>query len=139
MQAKQYIDSALVLGDDKYLTVLMEFDVAMEPGDKTGQEKALNSVADKNSIRLPDTWSKYKDHVEGDLEAAISLMEQAYEKIKDNHNQALYCWIKSNLGDFMATPTATVESYKCYLDELATDPHLLPCPERNCLAGLFAR
>ena len=32
LQAQLYIDSALILGDDKYQSVLMEFDVALEPG-----------------------------------------------------------------------------------------------------------
>jgi tetratricopeptide (TPR) repeat protein len=123
LQAKQYIDSALVLGDDKYLTVLMEFDVAMELGDKHRARKALNSVANKNAFDYLIREAKYKDHVEGGLDAAISLMELAYDKIKDNHNQGLYCWIKSNLGDFYGHANRYQESYKCYLDVLATDPH----------------
>lgn len=123
LQAKQYIDSALVLGDDKYLTVLMEFDVAMELGDRFRAQKALNSLTDKNSFDYLIREAKYKDHVEGDLDAAIGLMEKAYEKIKDNHNQGLYCWIKSNLGDFYGHANRYQESYKCYLDVLAKDPH----------------
>ncbi|HEY8898534.1 MAG TPA: tetratricopeptide repeat protein [Niastella sp.] len=123
LQAKQYIDSALVLGDDKYLTVLMEFDVAMELGDRFRARKALNSITDKSSFDYLIREAKYKDHVEGDLDAAISLMEKAFEKIKENHNQGLYCWIKSNLGDFYGHANRYQESYKCYLDVLATDPH----------------
>jgi tetratricopeptide (TPR) repeat protein len=123
LQAKQYIDSALALGDDKYVTVLMEFDVAMELGDKYRARKALNSVADKNSFDYLIREAKYKDHVEGDLDAAITLMEKAFDKIKDSPNPSLYCWIKSNLGDFYGHANRYRESYKCYLDVLATDPH----------------
>jgi tetratricopeptide (TPR) repeat protein len=123
LQAKQYIDSALALGDDKYLTVLIEFDVAMELGDKYRARKVLNSIADKNGFDYLTREAKYKDQVEGDLDAAITLMEKAYDKIKDNHNPLLYCWIKSNLGDFYGHTNRYRESYKCYLDALATDPH----------------
>lgn len=123
LQAKQYIDSALVLGDDKYQTVLMEFDVAMELGDKYQAKKALNSITDKTSFDYLIREAKYKDHVEGDLDAAIGFMEMAYDKIKDTHNPSLYCWIKSNLGDFYGHANRYQLSYKCYLDVLATDPH----------------
>jgi len=123
LQAKQYIDSALALGDDKYLTVLMEFDVSMELGDRYRAQKALNSVADKDCFDYLIRAAKYKDHVEGDLDAAISLMEKAYDKIKDDPAPVLYCWIKSNLGDLYGHANRYQASYKCYLDVLATDPH----------------
>jgi tetratricopeptide (TPR) repeat protein len=123
MQAKQYIDSALVLGDDKYLTVLMEFDVSMELGDRYRARKALNSLPDKNSFNYLIREAKYKDHVEGDLNAAIALLEKAWDKIKDDPNPALYCWIQSNLGDFYGHANRYRESYKCYLEVLSKDPH----------------
>jgi tetratricopeptide (TPR) repeat protein len=121
LQAQQYIDSALVLGDDKYLTVLMEFDVAMELGNPYRARKALNSLADKNSFEYLIREAKYKDHVQGDLDAAIVLMEKAYDKIKDNPNPTLYTWIKSNLGDLYGHANRYRESYACYLEALAKD------------------
>jgi tetratricopeptide (TPR) repeat protein len=123
LQAQQYIDSALVLGDDKFLTVLMEFDVAMELGDRYRARKALNSLADKNNFDYLIREAKYKDLVEGDLDAAIVLFEKAYDKIKDNPSPGLYLWIKSNLGDFYGHANRYQESYKCYLDVLSKDPH----------------
>jgi tetratricopeptide (TPR) repeat protein len=122
-QAQLYIDSALALGDDKYLTKLMEFDVAMELGNRYRARKALNSLPDKNSFDYLIREAKYKDHVEGDLDAAIGLMEKAYDKIKDNPTPALFCWIKTNLGDFYGHANRYRESYQCYLDVLAKDPH----------------
>jgi tetratricopeptide (TPR) repeat protein len=122
LQAQQYIDSALVLGDDKYLTVLMEFDVAMELGNPYRARKALNSLVDKNSFEYLIREAKYKDHVQGDLDAAIVLMEKAYDKIKDNPNRALHTWIKSNLGDLYGHANRYRASYTCYLDALAKDP-----------------
>jgi tetratricopeptide (TPR) repeat protein len=122
-QAQLYIDSALTLSDDKYLTLLMEFDVAMELGNRYRARKALNSLADRNSFDYLIREAKYKDHVEGQLDAAIGLMEKAYDKIKDNASPALYCWIKTNLGDFYGHANRYKESYQCYLDVLAKDPH----------------
>lgn len=122
-QAQLYIDSALALGDDKYLTVLMEFDVAMELGNRYRARKALTSLADKNSFEYLIREAKYKDHVEGDLDAAIALLEKACDKIKDDHTTALYCWIKTNLGDSYGHANRYHESYQCYLDVLAKDPH----------------
>lgn len=122
LQAQKYIDSALVLGDDTYLTVLMEFDVAMELGNTYRARRALNSLADKNSFDYLIREAKYKDHVQGNLEAAIALMEKAYNAIKDNPPTALYTWVKSNLGDLYGHANRYRESYACYLDALAKDP-----------------
>jgi tetratricopeptide (TPR) repeat protein len=123
VQAQLYIDSALALGDDKYLTVLMEFDIAMELGNRYRARKALNSLADKNSFEYLIREAKYKDHVEGDLDTAIRLLEKAWHKIKDNHTPALYCWIKTNLGDLYGHANRYRDSYRCYLEVLAKDPH----------------
>jgi tetratricopeptide (TPR) repeat protein len=122
-QAQGYIDSALQLGDDKYLTMLMEFDIAMELGNRYRAKKALNSLAHKNNFDYLIREAKYKDQVEGDLDAAIALFEKAYDKIKDNPAPALYCWIKTNLGDFYGHANRYRESYQCYLEALKVDPH----------------
>jgi tetratricopeptide (TPR) repeat protein len=123
LQAQSYIDSALTLGDDKFQTVLMEFDVAMELGNRYRARKALNSLVDKTSFEYLIREAKYKDHVEGDLAAAIALMEKACDKIKDNPSPALLLWTKTNLGDFYGHANRYKESYRCYLDVLAKDPH----------------
>ena len=121
-QAQLYIDSALQLGDDKYLTVLMEFDVAMELGNKYRARKALNSLVDKNAFEYLIREAKYKDHAEGDLDAAIELMEKALEKVIELNNQTVSLWTLSNLGDMYGHANRYKESYRCYLDVLAKDP-----------------
>ena len=121
-QAQLYIDSALELGDDKYLTVLMEFDVSLELGNYARARKALNSLTNKNGFDYLIREAKYKDHVEGNLEAAITLMEKAYEEIKYNPDGPLYLWTKSNLGDMYGHANRYEDSYQCYLDVLEKDP-----------------
>jgi Tfp pilus assembly protein PilF len=121
MQAEKYIDSALRLGDDKYLTVLMEFDVAMELGEYSRARMALNSLADKKSFEYLIRKAKYEDHAEGDLDGAIRTMEQAYEKEKNT--SALFLWTRSNLGDMYGHANRFRESYQCYLDVLKRDPN----------------
>jgi tetratricopeptide (TPR) repeat protein len=101
----------------------MEFDVAMELGNRYRARKALNSLVDKTGFEYLIREAKYKDHVEGDLDAAIILMEKAYGKIKDNPSPALLLWTKTNLGDFYGHANRYKESYQCYLDVLAKDPH----------------
>jgi len=122
-QALLYIDSALALGDDKYLTTLIEFDVTMELGNYSRARKALHSLSNKKAFDYLIREAKYKDHVEGDLPTAIELMEQAYDKIKDNPNTALYLWTKSNLGDMYGHANRYQESYNCYLEILQKDPN----------------
>ena len=123
LQAQQYIDSALALGDNKYVTVLMEFDAAMELGNYYRARKALNSLTDKTCFDYLIREAKYKDHVEGRQDEAIELMEKAYDKIKDNPTPSLYLWIKSNLGDLYGHANRYKESYQCYLDVLQHDHH----------------
>jgi tetratricopeptide (TPR) repeat protein len=119
-QAQQYVDSALVLGDDRFLTVLMEFDVALELGNRYRAKKALNSLADKKGFEYLIRAAKYKDHAEGNLDAAIVLMEEAYETI--NSNPALAVWTMANLGDLYGHANRYQQAYQCYLRALATDP-----------------
>jgi tetratricopeptide (TPR) repeat protein len=101
----------------------MEFDVAMELGNRYRARKALNSLVDKTSFEYLIREAKYKDHVEGNQDAAIALMEKAYDKIKVNPAPALLLWTKTNLGDFYSHANRYKESYQCYLDALAKDPH----------------
>ena len=123
LQAQQYIDTALALGDNKFTTVLMEFDVAMELGNRYRARKALNSLTDKTSFEYLIRAAKYKDHAEGNLSEAIVLMEKALSTIKDNPSPALYLWTESNLGDLYGHANRYKQSYQCYLNVLQKDPN----------------
>jgi hypothetical protein len=126
-QAKLYIDSALQLGDDKYISILMQFDVAMELGNYQLAKQSLRQLAGKSAFEYLIREAKYKDHAEGNLEDAISLMEAAFAKIKDGNNKDIYCWTKSNLGDMYGHANRFKDAYECYLEVLAIDPAYYHC------------
>jgi len=119
-QAQLYIDSALVFGDDKYLTVLMEFDISMELGSKYRAGKALRSLVNKNSFDYLIRAAKFKDHIEGNLDESIVLMEKTLKEVEKN--QSLLLLTKSNLGDMYGHANRFRESYQSYLDALSNDP-----------------
>jgi tetratricopeptide (TPR) repeat protein len=122
-KAEAYIDTALALGGDKYLSILQEFDVAMELGNYPRAKQSLKNLANKNSFDYLVRESKYNDQVNGDLEKAIELMEKAYATLPANPSPSLYVWIKSNLGDMYGHANRFRESYTSYLEALAKDPH----------------
>ncbi len=121
-EAQVYLDSALKLGDDKYLTMLMCFDVAMELGNYARARDLLRLLEKDNSFEIIIRKSKYKDKVEGKQEDAIKLLEQANEKIKNEGNRELILWTKSNLGDMYTHANRVKEAYECYLEVLKMDP-----------------
>jgi tetratricopeptide (TPR) repeat protein len=122
-QAQSYIDSALKLGDDKYLTTLQEFDVAMELGNYPRAKQALKNLGNKKDFDCLIRESKYNDKVNGDLDKAIELMEQAYAKLPPTISPSLYVWVKSNLGDMYGHANRFKDSYNSYLEALAKNPH----------------
>ena len=70
LQAQLYLDTALSMGDDLYLTYLMRCDVAMELGDLYMAEQALKHIADKNNFDYLIREAKLLDH-KGDLDGAV--------------------------------------------------------------------
>lgn len=121
-RAQAYIDSALALGDDKYLSLLMEFDVAMELGSKDRAISALYKLGDKNGFDYLIREAKYKDHVEGNLDEAVLLMEKALVKAKEYKQPELVLWAQSNLGDLYSHQGSFEKAYKSYLEVVKTNP-----------------
>jgi hypothetical protein len=124
-QAKLYVDSALALGDDKFSSLLLSADVELELGNIEITENILTG--------LPNTYfevlirlAKLQDH-KGDLEAAIAIMEKAFDKINNGSNTDLYNWTLSNLGDMYGHNNQYQKSYNCYLKVLAKNPQYYHC------------
>ncbi len=123
-QAKLYLDTAMLMGDDRYITYLMICDVAMELGDLNGARHSLDHIANKNDFDYLIREAKLLDH-SGDLDAAIKKMEAATQKAIESKKDALILWSKSNLADMYGHANRYKESYRCYLDLLEKKPDYL--------------
>lgn len=123
-QARLYLDTALMMGDDLYLTLLMRCDVALELGDLFMAQEALKHIADKNNFEYLIRQAKLMDH-SGDLNGAIKKMEAATQKAFESKKDVLYLWAQSNLGDMYGHANRFRESYQCYLDVLQKKPDYL--------------
>lgn len=120
-QADKYLDTALQMGDDKYLTALQRFDVKLELGQYKQAEQLLNSLPRKNNFDYYTRASKLEDH-KGNAEASIRFMEQAYADVIESKNEHLLLWVKTNLADMYGHNNRVAEAYKLYNEVLATDP-----------------
>ena len=64
-------------------------------------------MTDKKGFDYLIREAKYKDHIEGDLDAAIDLMEKAYDKIKANPLLPCTDGLNRTWVIFTVMPTAT--------------------------------
>lgn len=107
---------AMETTDEKFGPLMMQFDASMELG---YFESAFTVL--KNNYR-PDSFdylvrlSKYQDHV-GNLDSAITLMEDAYEMVKYD-NSATKLWAQTNLADMYGHAGRLERSYQNYLEVL---------------------
>jgi len=123
-QAKLYLDTALTLGDDLYVTYLMRCDVFTELGYLDLAQQALNHILGKNNFDYLIREAKLIDH-KGDLDGAVKKMEMAKEKALQSKKETLILWATSNLGDMYGHANRFEEAYQCYLDVLKIKPDYL--------------
>lgn len=109
---------------DIYTLRLLQFDASMELGQFATAYRSLESLKDKGSFDYLIRRSKWEDH-RGDLGTAISLMEQAMEKVRNR--KSLYAWVLSNLGDMYGHAGRVGDAYKAYLEVLENDPSSFHC------------
>ncbi len=124
--AKKYIDSALVLGDKKYNSLLMKFDVELELGNYAVAQMTLAQLNDKNEFNYLIRMAKLEDH-KGNLSKAIELTEMAAGKPDVAQSKELQCWVKSNLGDMYAHNNEFDKAYAKYLQVLEINPNYYHC------------
>lgn len=118
-QARDYAEKAIEDGDKLSASHYFLFDALIELGDFEGAKSALAQQASKSSFDYLTRASKLADH-EGNLDLAISLMEKAYERTRNNKN--MFSWTKSNLGDMYGHAGRIKDSYQTYLEVLNRDP-----------------
>ncbi|MGW8121517.1 tetratricopeptide repeat protein [Roseivirga echinicomitans] len=119
VEAKNYAEMALAEGDSKTSTYYMLFDALMELGEYERATGILNMQKNKSAFDYLVRASKLADH-NGDLDLAIALMEQGFERVKANHS--LFTWAKSNLGDMYGHAGRIQDSYNAYLEVLNKNP-----------------
>lgn len=118
--AQELTEKAISLRDKKAASLLILADVSLEIGDYATARRTLNEFKNKNSFAYLIREMKLKDH-EGDLDGAILLMEQAYDRIAGN--KALAQWSLSNLADMYGHAGRISEAYRLYLEALKIDPN----------------
>jgi tetratricopeptide (TPR) repeat protein len=120
-QAKLYIDTALMMGDGKYTSLLMQCDVSIELGDLGAAKKALSQIEYKTDFDYLIREAKLLDH-KGNQDNGIRLMEGAAKQVLNSNNDKLFRWVKTNLGDMYGHANRFDEAYHCYLEVLKKYP-----------------
>jgi tetratricopeptide (TPR) repeat protein len=123
-EAQVYIIDANKKGGSPYIHQLLSFDAGMELGKYQEAKKALSRLKDQTAFNFLIRKAKYEDHT-GNSAEAISLMEQAFDKIKASNKKELYCWTLSNLGDMYGHSGRISEAYEAYVNVLKKDPSYL--------------
>ncbi|HEX6892119.1 MAG TPA: hypothetical protein VF141_15535, partial [Chryseolinea sp.] len=117
--AKYYVEKAIALKDKKAASLMILTDVSLEMGDYATARRTLRQFKNKNSFAYLVRDVKLRDH-DGDLEGAITSMERAYNRIKENKEQAQ--WALSNLADMYGHAGRIEDAYETYLKSLALNP-----------------
>ncbi len=123
--AASYSQQAEIAQGDKYTICLLQFDSNMELGRYKEAFTSLEKLKDKTAFDYLIRKAKWEDH-KGNLDAAIVLMEQAFELVK-NKKKSLYCWTLSNLSDMYGHAGRVEDAYKGYIEVLKKDPANLYC------------
>jgi tetratricopeptide (TPR) repeat protein len=121
-EAALYLDSAYQLGDDKYITLLQQFDVAIELGNYLWASSILQQFKYKNTFEYYIRNAKLQDHL-GNSKETISNMEKALAKAQESKNENILLWAQSNLADMYSHQNKITEAYALYKKVLETDPH----------------
>jgi tetratricopeptide (TPR) repeat protein len=124
-QAAFYTEAAEKKQGDLYTIRLLAFDAFMELGEYEAAWKSLQGLKEKTAFDYLVRRAKWEDH-KGNLQTAIHLMEQAFEKVKSK-NKIPALWALANLADMYGHAGKIKEAYRAYLDVLKSDPANLYC------------
>lgn len=125
LDAARYTNAAREARGDLYTIRLLQFDVNMELGKYNEAYASLQSLKDKSAFDYLVRKAKWEDHT-GNLDKAILLMEEAFEKVK-HKKKSLYCWTLSNLADMYGHAGRIDDAYNAYLTVLKKDSANLYC------------
>jgi tetratricopeptide (TPR) repeat protein len=121
-EALKLTEKAFKIGEGMQETQKLFFDVHMELGNYEEAKNSLKFICNENDFDCLIRMAKWNDH-RGDLETAISLMEKAVEKAKNNGHDGLLLWAYSNLGDMYGHAGRIQNAYDSYLKALKINPN----------------
>jgi len=121
-EAHEALKIAEERGDQLRSTQKMLFDVCLELGSAEEAKTYLDKISNKKDFDYNIRLAKWNDH-EGDLDAAIVLMEKALAESKEKNNNGLILWSATNLGDFYGHAGRIEDAYQQYLNALKLDPN----------------
>jgi tetratricopeptide (TPR) repeat protein len=102
-------------------TQLMLYDVYAELGADNEAQVVLKNLAVNRDFHYIIRLAKWEDS-QGNLDEAVTLLEEAREMAMASKNKALICWIYSNLGDFYGHQGNIQASEESYLKALQENP-----------------
>jgi Flp pilus assembly protein TadD len=117
--AWNYANEALKLGEKKDVSYFLLFDASMELGSYSEASSYLNKQKNQNTFDYLSRKAKLADK-NGNLEEAISLMEKASDRVKDNPE--MRTWALSNLADMYGHQGEIEKAYTHYLKVLDHNP-----------------
>ncbi len=120
-EARNILEASYEGVSNKRFTEYMLFDVYMEVGAYDLAYEFLNKVKNNAEYNYLIRLSKWSDH-KGNLEAAITYMEQARDIADSRKNKSLQIWTYSNLGDYYGHAGRIADAYEQYLKTLELEP-----------------
>lgn len=121
-EALTLAEKAYEIGEKLHETHKLLFDVHMELGNYEKAKESLKAIYDLNDFDYLIRLAKWNDH-KGDLNTAISIMENASRMTEKLDNKSLMEWSYSNLGDMYGHAGKINDSYDYYLKTLKLDPN----------------
>ncbi len=120
-KAYSLLNQAEKLGENLIATQKMLFDVHMELGQYTKAESYLEQIEDFSDVDYLIRKSKWEDY-QGNLDQAITYLEQVLNYAIENKRTALNQWSYTNLGDYYGHAGRVQDAYQSYLAALKIEP-----------------
>lgn len=121
-ESLELLKKAEIIGENLKATQKMLFDVHLELGHDDVAETYLTLIEDFRDFDYLIRLSKWSDH-KGDLETAISYLEQATVMAESSKYQDLIEWSYTNLADFYGHNGQISNAYNFYLKSLKLNPN----------------
>lgn len=120
-EALALLEKAEKNGEKRQLTQFMLTDVHLELGNTQQASNYLSNVKNFKSFDYLIRISKFSDAL-GNLESAISYLEDALRIIEKSNKTDLLEWNYTNLGDYYGHAGRLQDAYQAYLKALAINP-----------------